>query len=129
MRLLPDKNAGLMGGEEIHAALRQHIGAVKSEAHRATVFRPISIALPRTASYGGVLQPEELEILQRVFDRICRDRKCPPESEEAEDLAATIIVLFQNGVLTEHELVAELDRGKDPGRLERASSDPWSQNG
>ena len=60
MRLLPDVEiAGLMatgeiaGGEEIHEALRQHIGAVKSEAHRATGVRPISIALPRTAAFSN----------------------------------------------------------------------------
>ena len=125
MRLPPDVGkAGLKAPseiasrEEIHEACGQHIAPTKCEVHR-----PISIGLTR-ASYYGVFQHEELEILQRVFDQVCRDRRYRPESEQAEAIAATIIALFQAGVLTGHELVAELDRGKDLGRIERERSDP-----
>jgi hypothetical protein len=118
MRLPPDVDkAGLMAGseiaEEIHEAFGRRIRALKGAAESAAAVRPISIALAHTAPRGGVFEPEELDILQRVFDQVCRERKYNRESEEAEAIAATMIVLFQTGVLTEHELLTAIDRGED----------------
>jgi hypothetical protein len=134
MRLPPDLDkAGLMapseiaGREKIRAACQQRIRPVKGGA---TVVRPISTPLAPTTSRAGVFQPEELEVLQRVFDQVCRERKHHPESEEAETIAVTIIVLFQTGLLTEHDLVvAALDWGEDSNRSERARSVPRVSNG
>ena len=51
------------------------------------------MTMPRAASQGGVFEPEELEILQRVFDQACIDRGHARVGIEAENLAV-IMGLF-----------------------------------
>jgi hypothetical protein len=34
--------------------------------------------------YGGAFTPEELELLQRLFDEVCQARGYAPDGEQAE---------------------------------------------
>jgi len=43
--------------------------------------------------FVGTFEPEELTILQRVFDRIAAERGIVPKSPEGEALAAEIVRL------------------------------------
>lgn len=59
--------------------------------------------------------PSELQICQRVFDRLCEERKVDRSSSDAEDLAATIINAFGAGLADEEKLLAAVT-----GRLDGA---------
>ena len=50
--------------------------------------------------------PSELQICQRVFDRICAERKVERSSGVAEDLAASVISAFSAGLADEEKLLA-----------------------
>ncbi|CAN7736021.1 hypothetical protein [Neorhizobium sp. LjRoot104] len=52
------------------------------------------------------LQPEELDLLQRVFDVTCAEVGIEKKSLQAEGLAATLLKLFQSGMRDEKELTA-----------------------
>ncbi|KAA9384130.1 hypothetical protein [Neorhizobium galegae] len=61
---------------------------------------------------GDPLQPEELDLLQRVFDLTCAEVGIEKKSRQAEGLAATLLKLFQSGTRDERELkaaVAKID--------------------
>lgn len=62
----------------------------------------------RIASTQGIMHPEELALLQRVFDRACRSNGHAPSSPAAEDTAVRLIVLFRSGVMDEEKLFAAL---------------------
>ena len=49
------------------------------------------MTMHRAASRGGVFEPEQLEILQRVFDQTCIERGLSRVGIEAENLAAVIM--------------------------------------
>ena len=68
------------------------------------------MVMPRAASQGGVFEPEQLEILQRVFDQACIDRGHSRVGIDAEILAATIIRLFHTGIVSEADLHVALDK-------------------
>ena len=74
------------------------------------------MTIPRIASEAGVFEPQDLDILQRVFDQVCRERECDPESLEGEAIAKTIIGLFRSGTQTERDLLVAID-------LDRKSSE------
>lgn len=57
-------------------------------------------------SHLDPLQPEELNMLQRVFDVTCAAAGIRKNSPQAEGLAATLLKLFQSGVRDEHQLEA-----------------------
>ncbi|MDQ0135060.1 hypothetical protein J2T08_002981 [Neorhizobium galegae] len=63
-------------------------------------------------THGEPLQPEELDLLQRVFDVTCAQVGIEKKSRQAEGLAATLLKLFQSGMRDEKELesaVAKID--------------------
>ncbi|WP_051904001.1 hypothetical protein [Neorhizobium vignae] len=63
-------------------------------------------------THGEPLQPEELDLLQRVFDLTCTEVGIEKKSRQAEGLAATLLKLFQSGMRDEEELesaVAQID--------------------
>ena len=68
------------------------------------------MVMPRAASQGGVFEPEQLEILQRVFDQACIDRGHSRVGIEAENLAAVIMGLFHIGIMTEADLHVALNK-------------------
>lgn len=50
------------------------------------------------------IRPENLAMLQRVFDRACASSNIPKRTDTAEGLAATLFRLFQEGVRDEGDL-------------------------
>ena len=65
------------------------------------------------ASHSGVFEPEQLQILQRVFDQACIDRGHSRVGIEGENLAAMIMGLFHNGIVSEADLQAALKKRLD----------------
>lgn len=57
-------------------------------------------------TYSDVLTPDELAFLTRIFDRICEERGIP--REDARELAARLVTLYQGGTREEEALVAGL---------------------
>jgi hypothetical protein len=48
--------------------------------------------------YSGVFEPDDLALLQRVFDWLCKERRLArKDREQREALAAEIIGQFDNG--------------------------------
>ena len=66
------------------------------------------MVISRAASAAGVFEPEDLSVLQRVFDQACKERGYARHSPEAEALAASIVSLFGNGIVNEGALYTEL---------------------
>ena len=60
--------------------------------------------------YTGVFEPDELIILQRVFDRLTRERGIIPKSDEGDALAAEIVRLRGLGLQGERKLLRALRR-------------------
>jgi|TARA_R110002012_G_scaffold155562_2_gene316450 hypothetical protein len=58
---------------------------------------------PRSA-----FQPEDLELLQRVFENACARRGIVGEAPQAAELAAMLIDLFQCGIRGEKQLLTML---------------------
>lgn len=56
--------------------------------------------LPTNAFY-----PEDLDMLKRVFDVLCRERGCQPGSPDAEATALLLVNMFGGGRRTEEELL------------------------
>ena len=66
------------------------------------------MVISRAASAAGVFEPEDLGILQRIFDQACKARGYARDSAEAGALAAEIVSLFGNGIVNEGALYTEL---------------------
>mgnify|MGYP000482850997 CR=1 FL=1 len=60
------------------------------------------------AAINGVLTPEELALLQRIFDDALRTTGYPRQSLEANLLASLIIHLYLRGIRNEDSLRALL---------------------
>lgn len=54
------------------------------------------------------ISPAELQMLQRVFDDACDRKDLRKAGRDAEDMAATIVGLYENGLREEQQLVARL---------------------
>jgi hypothetical protein len=64
--------------------------------------------------YSGTFEPEDLEFLQRVFDKVAKQRGLSPDdTEKAEKLAAEIVLLFSQGAVCEADLMRGLARCGD----------------
>ncbi|RWB72950.1 MAG: hypothetical protein EOQ50_18455 [Mesorhizobium sp.] len=62
--------------------------------------------------YSGVFEPEDLDLLQRVFDQLCKERGiAQTNSEQREALASDIVSAFQNGVADEAALLQRFSAG------------------
>ena len=53
----------------------------------------------------GLLKPAEVARLQRVFDEACRQRGALPDSEDAREMALTILALHNAGMTDESMLL------------------------
>lgn len=60
------------------------------------------------------IEPEELTILQEVFDKICERRGIRKNTEAAERAAADLIDLYQHGIRNERQLLVMLSGDKFP---------------
>lgn len=56
----------------------------------------------------SIIDPEELVMLQRVFDELCAQRGITKSTPEAMGVAETLMDLFQSGIRTEEQLLAML---------------------
>lgn len=52
--------------------------------------------------------PDDLAVLQAVFDTICQERRIDPQAAEGELLAAEIVALRGRGLEEEHEFLRVL---------------------
>ena len=63
---------------------------------------------------GGINEREHialLEVLQRVFDRLCYERRLArKDTDQREQLAEEIVRIFQRGVMDEKELWRALSK-------------------
>ena len=59
----------------------------------------------------STFEPSELAFLKRFFDHLCTERGLAGESLAANDLAAQIIHLYQQGVRDEKDLQSHLNGG------------------
>lgn len=60
---------------------------------------------------SGVYEPADLEILQRVFDRLCSDRRLAKrDREQREYLAMEVFQLFDDGIRDEADLLQAISR-------------------
>src|SRR6187402_3559305 len=63
------------------------------------------------SQYSGAFEPDDLAMLQRVFDRVKEQRGlCESDAEKAEVLAAEMILLFNLGVTDEDALLHSLSK-------------------
>ncbi|KAA3441830.1 hypothetical protein C7I87_33710 [Mesorhizobium sp. SARCC-RB16n] len=60
--------------------------------------------MPKSIYDRGLLKPDEVATLQRVFDEACRRREAHPESAEARELALTLLALYNAGMVEEEML-------------------------
>ena len=63
------------------------------------------------SQYSGTFEPDDLAMLQKVFDRVKEQRGlCESDAEKAEVLAAEMILLFNLGVTDEDALLHSLSK-------------------
>jgi hypothetical protein len=63
------------------------------------------------SGYGGVFGPADLDTLQRVFDRLCTERRLAlKDKDQREELARDVIGLFQDGITGEADLWRALSK-------------------
>jgi hypothetical protein len=61
--------------------------------------------------YGGTVEPADLDLFQRVFDQLCKERRlAKKDKEQREVLAEEIVSLFQKGIMDESELRQTLSK-------------------
>ncbi|WP_292320720.1 hypothetical protein [Mesorhizobium sp.] len=61
--------------------------------------------------YSGVYEPADLAMLQRVFDRLCDERRlAKKDREQRESLAKEVFQVFDDGTDDEADLVRALSK-------------------
>jgi hypothetical protein len=70
------------------------------------------MAIRKYLAREGTFSPEDLRVLQQVFDQACVERQITKDSVEAEALAAELMMLFHSGIAGERELNAELSNSQ-----------------
>ena len=56
-------------------------------------------------SYNGILKPADLEVIQKVFDQLCEERRlAQKDRDQREELAAEVIHIFRQGITSEADL-------------------------
>ncbi|MGX9146788.1 hypothetical protein [Mesorhizobium sp. 128a] len=61
--------------------------------------------MPKSVYDRGLLRPDDIAKLQRVFDEACRRRDLHPDSTEARELALTVLALHNAGMVEEDMLI------------------------
>lgn len=60
---------------------------------------------------SGVYWPADLDMLQRVFDRLCMERRlAKKDREQREHLAAEVFQVFDDGTKEEADLLRALSK-------------------
>ncbi|TIT77884.1 MAG: hypothetical protein E5W57_13370 [Mesorhizobium sp.] len=61
--------------------------------------------------YSGVYEPADLAMLQRVFDRLCEERRlAKKDREQREFLAMELFQVFDDGITDEADLLRALSK-------------------
>lgn len=59
--------------------------------------------------YRGMFEPDDLELIQRVFDQLCSERALKlSDQERREALAWEVVITFQNGAADEADLLRRI---------------------
>jgi hypothetical protein len=61
--------------------------------------------MPKSIDERGLLRPADIAKLQRVFDEACRHRHASPDSDDAKDIALTLLALHNAGMVDETMLM------------------------
>lgn len=61
----------------------------------------------------AAILPEDLQVLQSVFDELRKVRGFDTKTTEADDFAASIVHLFKAGFRSKDELIYMLETGPD----------------
>lgn len=64
--------------------------------------------LQHNPSIASAVEPDELDMLQGIFEEVCRNRGIIKGSDTATQLASDLIHLFQTGVRDPQKLQAML---------------------
>lgn len=56
-------------------------------------------------THAAGLYPTDLDLLKRVFDTLCTESRCQPNSPDSEATAIRLVNLFESGQTTEDELL------------------------
>ena len=64
--------------------------------------------MPKAIHDRGLLRPVDIARLQHVFDEVCRRREILPETQEAREVALTLLALYEGGMTDEAMLVSAL---------------------
>lgn len=63
----------------------------------------------------GIFEPCDLDLLQRVFDRLCDERRLTEkDKDQREALAEDVIRAFRNGITDEAELGGAVSQSDGP---------------
>jgi hypothetical protein len=60
--------------------------------------------------YSGILQPEEVALLQRLFDRFSADLSIKKDTPQADWCAKRLVAVYQSGVRDEELLLATMHK-------------------
>lgn len=61
--------------------------------------------------HSGIFDPADLDLLQRVFNQLCDERRlAKKDREQREALADEVLDLFQNGITDETKLWQALSK-------------------
>ena len=52
----------------------------------------------------GILQPSDLDLVQRAFDRVCLEKRLAPGSHDASDAAFRVLYFYERGMIDEDSL-------------------------
>jgi hypothetical protein len=85
---------------------------------RSVKVREVSIS--RLASAAGVFEPEDVDLLQRIFDQICKDRGYMRDCPEAGRIAASLFQLFHAGIYDETSFLVALSEQETTEVSQRA---------
>ena len=61
--------------------------------------------MPKSIYDRGLLKPDDIAKLQRVFDEACKRREAHPDSTEAREIALTLLALHNAGMVEEEMLM------------------------
>jgi hypothetical protein len=61
--------------------------------------------MPKSIYDRGLLKPDDIARLQRVFDEACRRRDVHPDSAEAREVALNLLALHNAGMVEEDMLM------------------------
>lgn len=65
----------------------------------------------QSTRHFGIYCPSELDLLQRVFERLCGERRlAKKDREQRETLAAEVIRVFAGGIADEAELLRAISK-------------------